>query len=126
MAAVVSPGPILLVEDDADSRFMMAKLLGAVGYEVVTAANGDEALELVEERDFALVILDYMMPRMHGLELFNRLRELRPGIKGIFLTGYLTPSSTGAALDAGAKRVLAKPVPVEELVGVIEEIAVRC
>lgn len=125
MATAVSPGPILLVEDDADARLMMAKLLSVVGYEVVAAASGEEALKLVEERAFALVIIDYMMPRMNGLELFNRLRELRPAIKGIFLTGYLTPSSTSAALDAGAKRVLAKPVSVDELLGVIDEVGVR-
>ena len=60
------PRPILLVEDDPDSRYMLATLLESEGYTVVTAANGMEAFNLARQHQPAVIILDLMMPVMSG------------------------------------------------------------
>lgn len=120
MATLVGPGPILVVDDDADSRFALSSLLSLNGYDVEVAESGGQALEKLEKRDFALVIMDYVMPHMTGLDLFKRIHERWPEMKGIFLTGYLTPNSMAAALREGVAEVVAKPVGMEKLVELIE------
>ncbi|MCE9551970.1 MAG: response regulator [Planctomycetes bacterium] len=112
---------ILYVDDDAASRWTMRKLLEHLGYEIVVASSGHEALNLIRERDIALAIIDYMMPGMHGLDLFKQIQKCSPETRSIFLTGYLTPESTEAALRAGVERVVAKPMGVEMLVPLLSE-----
>lgn len=115
-------GPrILIVDDDAASRIMMAKILTLEGYQVDHADGGNSALTLVRQHDYQLVILDYRMPGMNGVELFGKLREERPEIVGIFLTGYPTVDTVFPAISEGIERVLAKPVDINELLGVIKQ-----
>lgn len=112
---------ILYVDDDEASRWTMRKLLEHLGYEIVVASSGHEALRLIRQRDFALAIIDYLMPGMHGLDLFRQIQKCSPETRSIFLTGYLTPESTAAALQAGVERVVAKPLGVDMLVPLLKE-----
>jgi DNA-binding NtrC family response regulator len=77
----------------------------------------------VRNKDYALTIIDYQMPGMNGIELYRRMKEIRPDIKAIFLTGYTTLDVVFPAIDAGVLRVLAKPVDFEQLIPVIDEYA---
>lgn len=81
---------LLVVEDDARLRTVAARLLEKVGYQVLVAADGREALQRyrVHESKIALVITDVMMPKLTGLELFRALREFKPEVRVMFNTGY--------------------------------------
>jgi len=120
------PDRVLFVDDDRSSRRLMEKMLSRWGYKIDVAASAKEALELVEERDFALAIMDFAMPSMNGVELFRRLRELRPLLRGICLTGYATPAVQQAAWDEGLELVLAKPVVLEDLAPVLQHALWQC
>ena len=116
--------PILLVDDNLDSCQTAAKLIRLAGdYETDIAQDGFTALELIERKHYALAIIDYQMPDMNGVELFRRIRQIRPKMKAIFVTGYATLDVIYPAIDAGILRVLAKPVDFEELIPVIDEFA---
>jgi CheY-like chemotaxis protein len=80
---------ILLVEDEAQVRAIVARMLAAQGYTVLQAAHGEAALELLESAaPIDLLLTDLIMPRMGGRELAERVRELRPGLRVLFTSGY--------------------------------------
>jgi DNA-binding NtrC family response regulator len=116
--------PLLIVDDNPDACRMAARLIGWAGdYETDTATDVFAALEMMEHKPYALTIIDYQMPGLNGIELFRRMKEVRPDIKAIFLTGFTTIDVVFPAIDAGVLRVLAKPVDFEELIPVIDEYA---
>jgi two-component system, cell cycle sensor histidine kinase and response regulator CckA len=109
---------ILLVEDEDALREGTARLLLARGYVVLTAADGVEALEVMdrEERPIDVVVTDVAMPRMRGDELARRVREDHPGVPVLFMSGY----DSGGAPPAG--RLLPKPVAEQDLLRAIREV----
>jgi two-component system response regulator (stage 0 sporulation protein F) len=114
--------PILIVDDNPDACEMAAKMLQWSGsYQTETAYDGLAALELVKSHPFALAIIDYAMPGMNGVELFRKMREIRPDMKAIFLTGFTTIDVVFPAIDAGILRVLAKPIDFDDLLPVVEQ-----
>jgi two-component system, cell cycle sensor histidine kinase and response regulator CckA len=84
---------VLVVEDDADLREVVSRMLGRAGYRVRSAANGEEALGLAGPGAEAidLLVTDVVMPRMSGKDLAQRLTELRPGLRVLFMSGYAQP-----------------------------------
>ncbi len=113
--------PILLVDDDPDSCAAAAKLLWAWGYQADVAHDGPTALKLADDRPYSLAIIDYKMPGMNGVELFQQLHDLQPSLKGVFLTGFATIDVVFPAIESGVLRVLQKPVDFKELMPIIEE-----
>jgi len=116
--------PLLLIDDNPDACHTAAKLIGWSGdYETDIAHEPVTALEMVRLKPYALAIIDYQLPEMNGVELFRQMREIRPDLKAIFLTGFTTIDVVFPAIEAGVLRVLAKPVDFEELIPVIDEYA---
>jgi CheY-like chemotaxis protein len=112
---------ILLVEDDASVRRLLAILLESAGYRVTSAADGAEALEIVaaSPRRFDLLLSDYVMPGQSGLELCSALRERWPDLRVVLMTGHAEIPGAGVAeLPRGAE-LLAKPFTREQLQRVI-------
>ena len=112
---------ILIVEDDASSRFILRKLLKHKGYEVHTAVNGKEALSKISEGYFDVVIADWLMPEMDGIELTKRIRrdfEKQPII--FILTAIAIKEAKEKALNSGADEYLEKPLNVENIFALIE------
>lgn len=101
----------LVVDDDQDSLDLVEAVLSGRGHEVVAKSDGASALSAYEAAPFPLVVLDWMMPGMDGLELCRRIRELPGGDRTIILaiTARSEPESLGQLLDAGANDYLAKP-----------------
>lgn len=100
---------ILLVDDNKSGAPARKSALAEHGFEVSTACSGHEALEIFQQSHFDLVVTDYRMPRMNGVQLISELRELRPGLPVVILSGFaetggLTEASTGAnvVLQKGA------------------------
>ncbi len=78
---------------------------------------------MVQANTYALALIDYRMPGMDGIELYRRMRQLRPEVAGVFLTGYPTIDTVFPAIGAGVERVLAKPADSDELFEVVEQFA---
>lgn len=107
---------ILFVEDDAIVRAVSDNMLADMGYRVITASNGEEALAVYESRwrEINLVISDYFMPRKSGTDLFHALRKINPAIKFILITGYYA-DRIDAGMSDGMSDVLLKPYTTEGL-----------
>jgi len=110
--------PVLIAEDDPVSRRLLEKNLSKVGYVVVSAANGQEALEIFKRNFFPIVISDWMMPKMNGLELCKAIRSDKSK-KGyvyiVLLTGKNSKEDIIKGLEAGADDYLTKPFNRAEL-----------
>ncbi|UCH60000.1 MAG: response regulator [Anaerolineales bacterium] len=118
-------GPILVVEDVPHILELLEVTLKFKGYPVMTARNGQEALELMEREHPALVITDILMPKMDGYSLVQRLRTnpKTNQVPIIFLSAtYVTPEDKAFALRLGAMRFLEKPVDTEDFLLTIAEV----
>ncbi|NJK79851.1 MAG: response regulator transcription factor [Chloroflexaceae bacterium] len=87
---------ILVVDDESNIRLTLSTLLTRAGYAVTTAANGEEALNLLKEHEFALLLVDLKMPGIDGMQVVAAARERQPDISVIVLTGH---GSLETALD---------------------------
>ncbi len=112
-ASLPLPPSILVVDDDADVREVLAETLLGFGYGVVVAASGEEALPVLAERhDIRMLITDVRMPGMSGFELATRARRLTEGLKVIITSGYFLPQPI-------AERFLKKPFRMHELASAV-------
>ena len=98
---------ILLVDDSPDGLLVRRTLLEEVGYTVQIAINGEAGLKLFETGKFDVVVTDYHMPRMNGLELIERIHALNPAMGVILLSGFVEPLGLNEA-NTGADAVIAK------------------
>jgi CheY-like chemotaxis protein len=104
---------ILVVDDDADVREVLAETLIGFGYGVVVAASGEEALPVLADRqDIRMLITDVRMPGMSGFELAARARRVTAGLKVIITSGYFLPQPI-------AERFLKKPFRMHELASAV-------
>jgi sigma-B regulation protein RsbU (phosphoserine phosphatase) len=109
---------ILVVEDERDTRFILEKLLTKNNFEVITANNGQEALQLLETFIPKVILADWTMPIMDGLELCNQIKnsEKLKIIYYIILTARTSLRDRVTGLDVGADDFLMKPIENQELV----------
>lgn len=116
---------LLVVEDIPDILKLLDTTLKFKGYRVITARDGQEALEIIERERPALIITDILMPKMDGFNLVHRLRidpETRK-IPVIFLTAtYVAPEDKAFALNIGATRFIEKPVDLEDFLPMVAEL----
>jgi CheY-like chemotaxis protein len=118
-------GPILVVEDVPNVLELLEVTLRFKGYPVISARNGQEALEKVEAEHPALVITDILMPKMDGYALAHRLRNNPKTrlIPLIFLSAtYVTPEDKQFAISLGAVRFIEKPIDTEEFLLTVAEL----
>jgi DNA-binding NtrC family response regulator len=116
---------ILLVEDDPDVRAALQEALEAAGHRVDAITDGSVALERLGGQVFDLVVLDLRLPKVDGLTVFRRAREIAPRTDVILMTSFGAVSDAVAALKEGAYDYLTKPFEVEELVARVRAIAER-
>jgi CheY-like chemotaxis protein len=112
---------IMVVDDDLSLRVSMKLLLKHRGYEVSLARDADEVLELATRHKFELILMDICMPGRSGVDVFEELRRRGVDTKVIFISAYALEDDVERALEAGALRVLRKPVDVDHLFHLIDE-----
>lgn len=113
---------ILIVDDEENTRIGLSKLLAQEGFEVESAANGNEALDYLGQRKVNLVISDINMPDMNGLVFLRELSRKFPSTNVIMITAYGGVESYLEAMNLGAYEYLHKPVRLDELRSVITKI----
>jgi len=117
-----SKGTILLVDDDNGVRESLSAFLKSIGYSVITAIDGLDAVEKYNSAraSINLVLIDMVMPRLGGKEAFIKMKEVNPAVKAVGITGYTTHSGE-ELMEVGMKRLLNKPFAFEELSNVVAE-----
>src|SRR5881394_1035452 len=118
-------GCILIIDDEAAIRESLQTLLELEGYEVETAANGEEGLSKLGDRPFDLVLLDLALPDRNGIELLPEIRSLDPQISVIMITAYGTVEDAVRAMQSGATNFLQKPWDNEKLLADIRAAVAR-
>jgi len=112
---------IMLVDDEERFLSTTQKLLVRKGIDVVTAAGGAEALEMLRKKRIHVVILDVKMPGMDGIETLKEIKKEFPLVEVIMLTGHATVESAIDGLKSGATDYLMKPTEIDDLLAKAEE-----
>jgi signal transduction histidine kinase len=121
------PGSILLVDDEPLIRTANQRLLRQLGFSVIPAESGEEALKIYEtlRKQIVLIILDYVMPKMDGAETFSRLKALDPDVKVVISSGYSKDGVIDAILDEGAIAFIQKPFDSMQLRELLSKISTQ-
>ncbi|HYP28633.1 MAG TPA: sigma-54 dependent transcriptional regulator [Blastocatellia bacterium] len=112
---------ILIVEDEAPMCELLMSFFSEKGYKVNSAQNGEEAIQRLEEQDYALVVTDIKLPGMSGLELLARIRLEWPEVAVVIMTAFSSISSAVEAMKLGAEDYIGKPFQLDELVITVEK-----
>ncbi|ABQ25527.1 response regulator [Geotalea uraniireducens] len=111
-------GGILLVDDDIITLNLLSECFRQSGMRVHCAENGEDALQMMQESTFVLMLTDLQMPGMNGLELARKARELAPDLHIVMCTGALTREVCELARKAGIAKVLRKPYVFLEILAI--------
>jgi CheY-like chemotaxis protein len=114
---------ILVVDDDAGITATFEKILQGEGYEVATATDGVEAIELARQSPFDFVLLDLVMPRMDGLTTLHYLNTVAPQARVVILSAHLGRNWEAEALRLGAAAVMSKPPDIAKLLRLCDELS---
>ena len=112
---------ILIVDDDDNIRKVLQTILEDEGYYVETADTAKKGIEKTEESFFNLALIDVRLPDMEGIELLTKLRDTKPKIRKIIVTGYPTLQNAVSAVNSGADGYVLKPFDVEKMLATIKD-----
>jgi DNA-binding NtrC family response regulator len=107
---------VMLVDDEERFLLTTSKLLAKMGYDIMVATGGEEALEKLRTHNIHVVVLDVKMPGMDGIETLKAIKRRYPTVEVIMLTGHGTVESAVDGLKSGATDYLTKPADVKELI----------
>lgn len=110
---------VLIVDDEDDFRETIVKRLNARKILAEGAASGVKALQLLENKDYDVIVLDVKMPDMDGIEALRHIKKLKPEIEVIMLTGHASVEFGLKGMQLGAFDYVMKPAPLNELLDTI-------
>lgn len=115
---------ILIVDDDAEIRDVLCAILGSEGFDVLTAADGVLALDLLANQKVDLLIVDVMMPRLNGIEVCKAVRGMdwATAVPIFMISADSSHVTQAACLDAGATRYFVKPMAIDVFVEMVQAV----
>lgn len=113
---------ILVVDDDEELRGNMAEVLAGAGFEPVQADSGEAAISQMAEGEFALVLLDLLMPGMGGMATLEQLKQRYPRSPVVMITAFASIQNAVEAMHKGANDYIAKPFRINELLATVRRI----
>ena len=113
---------ILVVDDDMALRETLQEILTDEGRTVVTAEDGFDAIEQVNHAPFSLIFMDIQMPGINGVEAFLRIKLIQPECTVVMMTGFAVEDLIKQAVSEGVYTVLHKPLSVEQLLEIVEQV----
>ena len=116
---MTAPASLLIVDDDEVFRERLARALRQRGQDVVTAADGDEALRAAEKGRLQAAVVDLRMPGMTGTELLPKLLRVQPELRVVVLTGYGSIASAVEAMRLGAHNYVSKPADADDVLAAV-------
>ena len=115
----MSQGRILAIDDEKHIRLLIDNEFSLEGFEVVTAASGEEGMALFESSKFDVVLLDIKLPKLNGIEILKRMKQLSQATQIIMITGYGDIGSAVEAIKLGARDYVTKPFKLDELLKLV-------
>jgi DNA-binding response OmpR family regulator len=113
---------LLIVDDDQDTCSNLSDILTDLGYAVDVAYRGRDGLDLLKQYPYRLALLDYKLPCMTGVELFQRMRQINAKVAGLLVTAFASRETEREALSAGLRHVVSKPVEMPKFLTLIEKV----
>ena len=113
---------VLVVDDEDALRMVLSSELSSSGYEVATASDGDEAITVIQNKKFDLVLLDIKMPKVDGFEVLKFIKKNYPVMKVIMLTGFADLKNAIESKKHGAEDFVSKPYDLVDLLTTIERV----
>lgn len=111
---------ILVVDDEKNTRLTLEEALEPLGYDIVLAASGEEAIKRLEDPDLTLILLDLRMPGVSGLDVLRHIERERPDVRVVILTGHGTVDDAVESMKHGALDVIQKPFALEEIRALVQ------
>lgn len=115
-------GKILIVDDNPNMSSLLSEMLEVFDYESTRAGDGYEAIEIVDQQDFSLVITDMRMPRMSGLDLLQKLKDKNPKLPVVIISGYALDEEGNSVLDTLADGFLNKPFKMSDIESLLKDV----
>ena len=112
---------ILVIDDDENIRKVLETILEDEGYIVETAETAKKGIEVSEKAFYDLALIDVRLPDMEGIDLLSKLRNTKPKMRKIIVTGYPTLQNAVAAVNKGAEAYVMKPFEVDKILQTIRE-----
>ena len=116
---------VLLVDDEDRFREALSRQLSVRGFDVLSAASGEDALKIVNGNSIDVIILDQKMPGMDGTQTLHEIKKIDPSIEIIMLTGHATVDTAFEIMKQGAFDYIMKPVNLDEILFKIEDAYTR-
>lgn len=107
---------VLIVDDEKDFLDIIAERIGARGMDVSTASSAEDALKLIEEESYDVVVMDFMMPALDGFKALKLMKTKQPEVQIILLTGNVLDAQRNEAKALGALDVIEKPPDLQDLI----------
>jgi len=108
-------GRVMVVDDEENIREVLSNFLSDLGYEVVVATDGQDALNKFHKGEYDLIVSDLLMPSIDGLELLKRIREIDKDVIFLMITGYPSIETAVEAIKKGAYDYITKPFHMEDV-----------
>ncbi|MHB8918173.1 MAG: sigma-54-dependent transcriptional regulator [Desulfocucumaceae bacterium] len=111
---------VLIIDDEKGMRWALEKALQSEGYDVITVDNGFDGISVLDKTRVSLVLLDYKMPDLDGLETLNRIKQNHPNVPVIFMTAFSSMPTALEAIKRGAVGYITKPFQLVDLKSAIK------
>jgi two-component system cell cycle response regulator DivK len=113
------PKKILIVEDDEMNRKLFVTILEGRNYEILEATDGEEAIDMIRKESPSLILMDMILPKMSGIEVFKACRD--EGLLDNTKVYALTAAATPEVYNAGFDGIITKPIRIKEFLATVEE-----